>query len=213
MKGWSEYLAIITSNPAAITAVIVIALIALALVALEFTKKPGHRVVKEPVKAVPEVVKPVPISVKKGKQAIAVAVAGPEPEIPRVKLGEGPYKCMVIRTAKGMGITNPTCVNIIDFTTMTQPMGDIDVADTSCPSSGGIYSVRELEDGTIVDYDPREVALEIDQTPEYAYFATHWEIVSRVFFVPLKFWQSPKWWFAAACLFITFFLTLSVIGG
>lgn len=116
-------------------------------------------------------------------------------------LGTGQVKCMAIRPG-----------NILDFTTIPKPIGDIYVADTSCARGGASCIVRELDNEEIVDYDPREKKLDVGSTPEYAYFATHWEIVDRVFCVPSPWWRSTSTWFAAGMMAVTFILGLVVLG-
>ncbi len=117
-------------------------------------------------------------------------------------LGTGEVKCVAIRPG-----------NIIDFTTIPELIGEVYQVDTSCPRSGAVVIVRELEDGEIVDYDPREVPVVIEQTPEYAWFATNWNIVTRFWAVPQIWWKSTSMWFAAAMMAIVFIAFLAVVGG
>ena len=127
-----------------------------------------------------------------------------ESGIERVKsiLGTGSFNCMCIKQGQ-----------ILDWTTIPAPMGELYQADTSCPVSGGIYIVKELADGTIVDYDPREVPVKLEESPEWAWYATHWDIVPRVFSVQMSLWKSPSTWFAGALIAVLFICFLSVVGG
>lgn len=117
------------------------------------------------------------------------------------KLGTGVIKTMVFCPG-----------NIVNWTTMPKPIGEMYQADTSCPLSGGIYMVKQLETGEIVDYDPREVAIVTEETPEYAWFATHWQVVRRVFALPLSWFRNPANWYAAAALAILFISIMVVVG-
>lgn len=121
--------------------------------------------------------------------------------IRKTTLGTGLVKCVAFRPG-----------NILDFTTIPAPIGEIYIVDTSCPQSGASCIVREDEHGKVVDYDPREVPVVIEQTPEYAWFATHWDIVDRVFSLPLAWWRSTSTWFAAGMMAIIFILGLAVLG-
>jgi len=120
----------------------------------------------------------------------------------KIILGTGECKCLCFRTIKG--------VNIADFTTIPKPIGEQYQFDPSCPVSGWGSIVKEDKDGNIVDYDPREVTYDLKKSPEYAYFATVWDICKRVFYVPIPAWKSSAMWFAAAMLAITFITGLVV---
>lgn len=117
-------------------------------------------------------------------------------------LGTGDFKCLAIKPG-----------NIIDWTTIPAPIGEMYQADTSCPVSGSIYIVRETEEGKVVDYDPREVPVIIQQTPEWAWYATHWDIVRKVFSIPLSWWKSTSLWFAAAMVVVMFIFGMASLGG
>jgi len=118
------------------------------------------------------------------------------------KFGVGSFKCMAFRPG-----------NIIDWTTIPAPIGELYQADASCPVSGGVYIVRETEDGDIIDYDPREVKVDIKTSPERAWYATHWDIVKRVYSIPLAWWRSTATWFAAGMMLILFITVMAAIGG
>jgi hypothetical protein len=130
----------------------------------------------------------------------------------KTKCGTGNYKAMVIRGSA------------VDWTTIPKPVGELSPADPSCPMSGGVYTVRELQQdetidgkpykaGEIVDYDPRQVAIRQLSMPEHAYFATHWEELVRMVYGYSKPWYTnASIWFAAAVLFIMFILGLTLGG-
>lgn len=136
-----------------------------------------------------------------------VSPAAPEPVI---VLGTGEYKCIAIRSPKLLGYDAD--VNIIDFTSMPEPMGELHFADTSCPISGGVYIVKESEDGTLKDYDPRQVVMDVKTTPERAYQATHWPELKIVWGTVGQVWKSVSFWFAIACLILTFFISAQAMG-
>lgn len=122
-------------------------------------------------------------------------------------IGIGDYKCLSFRQENGM--------NIARFSTMPEPKGKLFVADTSCSVNGGIYTVLEKENSSVIeDYaDFSETDIKVEKTPDYAWFATHWPIVDRVFFVPKAWWQSVSVWFAAGITAGTFLFLLAVFGG
>jgi len=117
-------------------------------------------------------------------------------------LGTGDIPCMAFRPG-----------NIIDWTTIPAPIGETYFADTSCPTSGSVCIVKELENGEVVDYDPREIPVEIKQTPEWAWSATHCkELVKRFWYVPFSIWKSPSLWLAFGMLLAMFIFGMGVIG-
>lgn len=128
------------------------------------------------------------------------AVEGAKPEKSESLLGTGAFKCMCFKAS-----------NILDFTTIPKPIGEIYQFEPSCPISGAGFIVKEEADGKVVDYDPREVEVHLKQTPEFAWFATHWDIVTKNFWtVPVQWWKSPANWFAAAMIIVTFICALVV---
>ncbi len=179
----SEYLKILGQNGGAIV-IIVLFVVVLAGIAVAVLRPKAK--IKE---------KQFKLSTSKLKEEV---------EETKVKgiLGTGKYKCMAIRPG-----------NIIDFTTMPEPIGEVYQADTSLPMSGALYIVRELTTGEVVDYDPREVPVVIEESPERAWFAVHWDIVSRVFSIPIKWWQSTSTWFAVGMMVILFICGLVSLGG
>lgn len=129
-------------------------------------------------------------------------VVQPETEKqPEGILGIGSYKCMAFRQG-----------NIVDFTTIPEPIGEVYFFDPTCPISGAGYIVRENENGKIVDYDPREVQVVIERTPEYAWHAMNWtDDVFGFWIVPLSWWKTPATWFAIALIMMVFVSTLVVL--
>lgn len=117
-------------------------------------------------------------------------------------LGTGEFKCLAIRPG-----------NIADWTTIPKPIGELYMSDPTCPVSGGVYIVKEKETGEVIDYDPRKETVDVQKTPEWAWYATHWGIVPRVFSIPLSMWKSPATWFAAATLVILFITVMATVGG
>ena len=115
------------------------------------------------------------------------------------------YKAAVIRRHPKYGPS-------IDYTTIDNQIGDIYGMDTSCPSSGAHFIVREDDDHKIVDYDHREREVVFDQTPEYAWYATNWQILKEVFSIPLPWWKSTSTWFAIACFIGAFVSLLAAFG-
>jgi len=138
------------------------------------------------------------------KEAILDGIIRGTGESSKGILGEGNIKCLCFRKIQG--------VSIADFTTIPEPIGELYQFDPSCPITGSGYIVRENEKGEIVDYDPREVKFKIEESPERAWFAIHWDIVKQVFFVPVQWWRSTSVWFAAAMLVIVFVTSLAVLG-
>lgn len=132
--------------------------------------------------------------------APAVQTKGEKPEQTKSVLGTGSFNCMCFKPN-----------NVIDFSTIPEPLGEIYQFEPSCPISGAGYVVKQDADGKITDYDPREVEVHIEQTPEYAWFATHWDIVTRNFWtVPVQWWKSTATWFAVIMMIIVFICSLVV---
>lgn len=152
---------------------------------------------------------------KPAKNAIVLPVADEEVgevnenQIEQAKkgkmVGTGNIRCLCFRKIKG--------VPVADFTTIPGSVGEIYSFDPSCPTSGPGYIVVETSDGDVVDYDPRQVKYTVTESPEYAWFATVWNIVNSVFFVPIQWWRSTSTWFAVGMLVILFIVSLVVFGG
>lgn len=120
-------------------------------------------------------------------------------------LGSGGYKCLCFREIKGMLVA--------DFTTMPEPIGELYQFDPSCPLSGNGYIVTQNDTGDIIDYDPREVKVETDETPEYAWHAINWkDDVTNFWTVARQWWKNIANWYAAAVLALVFFGILVVLG-
>ena len=80
---------------------------------------------------------------------------------------------------------------VLDFTTIPTPIGEAYSFDPSCPVSGEAYLVRMDADGKILDYDPREVPYDLMESPEVAYWATHWPVVKDVFGILIPALRNP----------------------
>lgn len=208
----TNYFSLIIKNPVVLGAIILLVILTLTVVIRSLTR---HRAVKaktlviESIKEAAPIIKAASVSGKKGLKSETNVPKAPTP--PEIMLGMGKFKCMAIRSAKVLGLMPG--MNVIDFTTMPEPIGEIHLADTSCPISGQIYTVKENDDGTISDYDPREVVIVVDQTPEYCYFATHWPIVREVFGIPVSPLSNPSFWLAVAALAGAIFMGLATVGG
>lgn len=121
-------------------------------------------------------------------------------KVPEYIIGKGKYKCLVLRD----GALEPSTIN--------KPLGNIFIADPSMPVSGGLYLVQEDEHGKISAYEPRDTEFKQNETPQWAYFATSWEIVSDIFNYELPWWQSAPIWVTIA-VGITLVVTLMIFFG
>lgn len=120
---------------------------------------------------------------------------------PSGKLGTGEFNCLCFRKIGGLLVA--------DFTTIPEPIGEQYQFDPSCPFSGIGSIVMEKDGGEIVDYDPREVPYVTEESPEYAYLATHWKAVTNGFWkTPFKWWQNASTWLAGVMVVLVFFTTL-----
>ena len=109
-------------------------------------------------------------------------------------LGHGRFKCLAFRPG-----------NIADFTTIPKPIGEAYLVDTSCPSSGTFYIVKELPDGQVVDYDPRKIPFVVKNSPSDAWHATHWQPETSNFWTAqMEWWKSKATIFAVAMMLILF---------
>lgn len=131
-----------------------------------------------------------------------------KPDVPKtddeVRIGAGKYNCICFRKILGL--------NVADFTKINKPVGELYQFDTSCPITGNGYIVMQAEDGSIIDYDPRQLEYNVRESPEYAYFAIDWSICNHVFFVPKQWYKSSSVWFAAGMMVMTFVVSLAIIG-
>jgi len=137
-------------------------------------------------------------------ESVSTHTKGLTTEGSNVALGAGDIKCLCFRKIRG--------VNVADFTTIGKAIGEMYQFDPSCPITGSGYIVKENAEGKIVDYDPRELAFKVEESPERAWFAINWDIVKLVFFVPIKWWKSTSVWFAAGMMVIVFITSLAVLG-
>lgn len=118
-------------------------------------------------------------------------------------LGNGAYNAAVIRQGQ-----------ILDFTTIGEPIGTLITLSPTCPQSGGHYLVREDEEGKIVDFDHRDIPVDSELTPFRA-----WDTVNcRDEIVPfwtedVKWWEDMSNWLTWGVLFIVFIATLAFVGG
>ena len=75
------------------------------------------------------------------------------------------------------------------------------------------FIVKELSDGKVLDYDPREVAFDVKKSPEYAWHATHWQPETNDFWMAkVEWWKSRAVIFAGALLLVMFIIALAVLG-
>lgn len=121
-------------------------------------------------------------------------------------LGTGKYHCMAYRN-------HPKWGPCVDFTTIPKPIGEIVMAETSCPMSGALYEVLEMSDGKITPYnEATHMPIVDDETPEFAWLCTHWESARRFWTVPKKWWQSLSNWYAVGMMVIAFIIVLATMG-
>ncbi len=189
------YWGTLVSNPVAIGVVIGFIILFSAILWLRY--RPRNLSAKVETKQIAKVVEDKPESATEKQESI---------------LGTGQYKCMAFRQG-----------NILDFTTIPEPIGEVYFFDPTCPTSGAGYIVREAKEGEIingrktkkgeiVDYDPREVQVVIEKTPEYAWHAMNWtDDVEGFWIVPISFWKTPSMWFAVGMIIIVFVSTLVVL--
>lgn len=127
-------------------------------------------------------------------------------------LGTGRYKCMAFKLG-----------NTIAWTTIPKPIGEAYFFEPTTPISGVGYIVREAKEGEtidgkktkegdIVDYDPREVQVELEKMPEHAWDAMNWkDDVEGFWIVPINWWRTPSMWFALGMMVIVFISSLVVL--
>jgi len=122
-----------------------------------------------------------------------------------VTIGKGKIKCLCFRKIQG--------VQVADFTSISEPVGELYQFDPSCPISGSGYIVKENEKGDIVDYDPREVKYVWEESPDFAHLVMNGaQIIKNFWAVQVQWWKSTSVWFAAAMLVIVFVTSLAVLG-
>jgi hypothetical protein len=205
-----EYFDILFSNTGAVIIVIILLVIIAAVSFFSFRYKifaPKEKNNNTARVNSPVVTKQAAQTAKIGS---TLTVSGEKPTNPAIKLGKGEYKCIAIRSPKLLGYDSD--INIVDFTTMPEQLGELHFADTSCPVSGGVYTVIEKPDGTLTDYDPRLVIMDVKTTPEMAYQATHWAELSAVWGTQVSILKNPSLWLAIGGLVIMFFIAAQAMG-
>lgn len=114
-------------------------------------------------------------------------------------IGRGGFKCYVFRN----GNMEPSTIN--------KPLGNIFVSDPSMPLIGSVYLVQD-QNGMITPYEPWADDFVQDKTPQWAYFATSWDVVSDVYNYELPWWRSAPLWVTIAVL-ILLLITLMIFFG
>ena len=126
-------------------------------------------------------------------------------EVTEDQLGTGEYKCLCFRKIKGM--------NVVDFTTTPKPIGEMYNIDPSCPLSGSGYIVK-VENGIVVDYDPRQVEYKLEESPEFADLAITIGKITKMFWTTrIPWWKTAHTLLAVVMIAVTFIVTLVVLGG
>lgn len=113
-------------------------------------------------------------------------------------LGTGEYPCYAF--ADGC----------LQYTTIPERIGRLFVADPSMPVSGPAFLVVQNEGKGVMPFDPRDISFVVEKSPQWAYFAIHWEIVREVYPILKDWWQSVPMWLAiasTAIMFITVLIT------
>lgn len=131
-----------------------------------------------------------------------------------VKLGIGEIKAICFRRING--------INVVDFTTIEKPIGELYQVDPSAPVPGAHFIVKEMQKddtklgfkaGDIVDYDPRKVPYDVENSPERAWLAINPKAITKAFwYVNSSWWKSPVAWMAIVSVIIAFFFGMAVIG-
>jgi len=133
------------------------------------------------------------------------AEATPSTPGKKVILGRDNIKCLCFRKIKG--------VNVADFTTISEAIGELYQFDPSCPTPGSGYIVKENDKGEIVDFDPREVKYTWEESPDFAYLVMNGgQIIKNFWAVQVQWWKSTSVWFAAAMIVVVFITSLAVVG-
>lgn len=128
----------------------------------------------------------------------------------KILLGTGKVPCAAIRNPLVLELEADA--NILDFTTMPAPIGELHFADTSCPINGGFYTVIENKDGTISDWNYKSKKIVAEETPEFAYDATHPPDMSPIFRAKYSFYKDSSFWFAIGACVMAFFFGLTAMG-
>jgi Ca2+/Na+ antiporter len=182
-----DYLEMLTDNPTMIIGVVV-AVLVIGMIILFITRR-GKRQ-KE---------------IKTGDNEKGTVKT--ESETPLIEIGKGDYKAAVIRNPLALG--RPAKTNIIDFTRITEQVGENKLAEPSCVMAGDIFTVRELADGSIVDYeDAREIEIVTENTPEMAFWAIVWKEIKDAIGAPDLWYRNSNIWFVVGVLVILFFVVM-----
>ncbi len=102
---------------------------------------------------------------------------------------------------------------IIEFSRINKPLGNLFWAEPSLPESGQTYYVKENIDGTYEAYDPRHTPIIKQDTPQQAYFATHWDLAEGVWLLKTSMWEQISKLVVWAVLGAGIIYTLVQIGG
>lgn len=119
-----------------------------------------------------------------------IATESDDPDVPDV-VKEGIFGAYLLNK-------NEECMEAIKI---PEPIGNGFMADTSMPVPGFCYLVIGTPDGQKEVYDPYNSDYDFKKSPQYAFFATHWEVVFRVYASVKKWWQmAPAWVFVASLI-------------
>ncbi len=119
-----------------------------------------------------------------------------------IKTGSGKYHAMVLKPG------------VVDFTTISKPVGEIIIASGTLPYTGPCYLVKQTNDGKYVDFDERNQPYNADTSPSKAWICTHCDEIIKAFWSADVNWlQNPATWYAAAMIALDFIAVLVVLGG
>lgn len=158
-------------NPIVAVVAIAIAGVAVAIYKLYWAKRPKKS-------------KPVDVSPPIDSVPAEYQKAADVKECDVIPNKTGKYRAVVWRRSSELG--DP----VISFERIDKPAGPIFWAEPSLPESGMTYMLREKAEGGFEPYDPREVAIINEETPQMAYFATNWDIVSDVYLYVRSLWDQ-----------------------
>jgi len=111
----------------------------------------------------------------------------------------GKYPCYVLADGKMVPSKIPS------------PIGNLFMSEPSMPLTGNCYLVKSVGE-KLEAYDPREIPFESTKSPEWAYFATHWDKVKDVYSVPVPWWGSPATWMVIGCMVLLAFSLILMFG-
>ena len=118
-------------------------------------------------------------------------------------LGTGTLPCYVITDRE------------VKSSFIPKPIGYVFTADPSMSGIGPVgacYLVQEALEGDVIPFDPREELYDAKKSPQYAFFATHWDVAREVFKVASPWWQSAPLWVTVVVLVLLAFAML-IFGG